>query len=448
MSDLRDLAEELVEEALSVGADDAIAEVMDYRTHQVRFSASRIDASNWWAEKHGVLFVAVGKKALTTDIGDLSRARDTVRDTVSSAKRAPRNEEYFGIASGRFRYARPRPDKRVIGLRSPVRYVHRAISAAASEGATEVGGTLFARHRRMGIASSGGAKADDESTSVELSVRAFCQPEASGHALSCSPRLSGLDAKGTGSRAGILADKAKNPAQGDVGKYDVIMEPMFMGGLMHSINSMLSAFYVGIGHSVFAKRIGKKVASRDFTLMDDPLMDSISRRVFDHEGRPTRKSTLIKEGILKTYMHNTSTAKRFRTKPTANTGPLVPQSFVSPAEPTMFHPVIKTGNWSADEMIEETRHGLYMNNTWYTRFQNYAVGDFSTIPRDAILVIRDGEIVGSAKNIRVSDNMLNLLKNVDALSKKPEEIYWWDEAAPPCLLPVVRSSGLTITRSS
>jgi PmbA protein len=114
----------------------------------------------------------------------------------------------------------------------------------------------------------------------------------------------------------------------------------------------------------------------------------------------------------------------------------------------MFHPVVSKGDHTVDELIEDVRDGFYMNNTWYTRFQNYSTGDFSTIPRDAILRIRNGEIIGSVKNIRVSDNLMRFWKNVDAVSRSSEEIYWWDEAAPPADLPAARAKKMTITRSS
>jgi len=157
---------------------------------------------------------------------------------------------------------------------------------------------------------------------------------------------------------------------------------------------------------------------------------------------------MIKEGVLKRYFHNTSTAKRFKTKSTANAGPLIPTAFSFAAQPIPLHPVLMPGDWTSDEMIADTAHGLYLNNTWYTRYQNYVTGEFSSIPRDAILVVEHGEVVGSVKNVRISDNMLNLWKSIDALSKNLEEIYWWDEAAPPSHLPVVRARAMNITKSS
>jgi PmbA protein len=257
-----------------------------------------------------------------------------------------------------------------------------------------------------------------------------------------------MDARGTGSRAGELASKAKDPITGKEGKFDIVLEPLCLGSLVQSTSHMMSALRVEISTSMYAKKVGKKVASEEVTFVDDPTINSTSRRAFDHEGVPTRRNVLVKGGILKTYLHNTSTAKRFKTKTTASAGPLIPTAFSFAAQPIPMHPVLQTGDWTADEVIADTKNGLYLNNTWYTRYQNYATGEFSTIPRDAILLIRDGEIAGAVKNIRISDNMMNFWKSVDALSNTAEEVYWWDEAAPPSHLPVIRAKALNITRSA
>lgn len=448
MSDLKELAVHLAELARSEGAKDVVAQAIQSDTQQVRFSNNQIDAVNGWSERHVILFVAVGKHVIASDLRSPDNYDELAKRLVAQAKKAPENEGYAGIASGRFKYKVARIDKAIVSLKDPSKLAHEAIYAAESEGANNVGGTIFVRHHRSGIASSEGALAADESASVDLSVRAFSQPEASGHALSCSPRLSRLRPKETGAKAGRLAAMAKNPAQGDQGKSDFILEPLFIGGLINSTSNMMSAFQVDIGVSMYAKKIGKRVASDVVTFVDDPVSDSTSRRAFDHEGAPCRRNVVIKDGILKTYLHNTSTAKRFKTKTTANAGPLIPTAFTTAGQPVPFHPVVVPGDWKVDEMIADTKRGLYVNNTWYTRYQNYSTGEFSTIPRDAILRIENGEIVGAVKNIRVSDNMMNLWKSADAISKSSEEIFWWDEAAPPSTLPTARFRGLNVTRSS
>jgi len=448
MSELREAAERVMEASRSAGATEAVAEAMDGTVHQVRFSNSQIDAVNSWSERHIALFIAVGKRLMSSDIRDIDSAQKVAVELVGLAKKSPPSKAYGGVASGRFKYVRQAVDQKIVALRDSSKYVRDAIDGAESAGATSVGGTFYAYHDRVAIASSGGALGDDESASANLSVRAFSQPEASGHAVCCTPRLAGMDARGTGIRAGELASKAKDPITGKEGKFDIVLEPLCLGSLVQSTSHMMSALRVEISTSMYAKKVGKKVASKEVTFVDDPTINSTSRRAFDHEGVPTRRNVLVKDGVLKTYLHNTSTAKRFKTKTTASAGPLMPTAFTFAAQPIPMHPVLQTGDWTTDEIIADTKNGLYLNNTWYTRYQNYATGEFSTIPRDAILLIRDGEIAGAVKNIRISDNMMNLWKSVDALSKSAEEVYWWDEAAPPSHLPVIRARAMNITRSA
>ena len=448
MNRLTELAERVMESARKAGATDAIAEVIESHTQQVRFSNSQIDAVNSWTEEHVALFVAVGKHVVSSDVRDLSAAETIAKGFVEMAKRTPPSKSYGGVASGKFKYRTARPDKKLIQLKNPARVALDAIDAAERAGANNVGGTFFVRHDSVGLASSGGARGSDDRASSDLSVRAFSQPEASGHAVCCASRLSGMDAKKTGARAGELSVKAKNPSSGGHGKTDLVIEPLCLGSFVQSTSDMMSALRVEINTSMFAKKIGKKVASDEVTFLDDPTVDSVTARLFDHEGVPTRKNVMIKDGVLRTYFHNTSTAKRFKTRTTASAGPLIPTSFSFAAQPIPFHPIISPGDMTVDEMVADTAHGLYLNNTWYTRYQNYDTGEFSSIPRDAILAIEHGEIIGAVKNIRISDNMLNFWKSVDALSKAQEEVYWWDEAAPPSHLPVVRARAMNITRSS
>jgi PmbA protein len=447
MSRLRETAERLVQVARDAGANDAIVEVIDSSTDQIRYSNSMVDTSNFWREVHAHVFVAVAGRTVSSDIMDIKGAPGAIHELVRAAKLTPVNEGYRGIASGRFTYRRSRVDPKMLSLRNPAKYVHEAIGSALANGAVDVGGTLFVRRARRGIASSKGALAEDGNASMDLSVRAFSQPEASGQALCVTPTVSKMKAAEVGARAAELAVMAKNPVQGDEGKMDIVMEPMMIGSMLVHSASMASALSVELGMSMYAKKLGKKVASDDVTVIDDPSMSSMTRRTFDHEGMPTRKNVIIKDGILKMYLHNTSTAKRFKTRPTANAGPLVASQFSTPNDPVLFHPVLKPGEWKLDELIEDTKNGLYLNNTWYTRYQNYSTGDFSTIPRDAILLIRNGEIAGSVKNIRVSDNMLRLWKSVDAVSRNAEEIFWWDEAGPGHF-PAARARKIEITRSS
>jgi PmbA protein len=128
----------------------------------------------------------------------------------------------------------------------------------------------------------------------------------------------------------------------------------------------------------------------------------------------------------------------FKTKTTGNAGLVAPNP---------WNIEMEAGDMSKDELFGEVKKGLYLTNTWYTRFQNYAKGDFSTIPRDGIFLVEKGEIKKSLKDLRVSDNTLTMLGNIAAISKERQHVHWWAEADPPSLSPYVLIKNVHMTKS-
>jgi len=109
---------------------------------------------------------------------------------------------------------------------------------------------------------------------------------------------------------------------------------------------------------------------------------------------------------------------------------------------------VKPGDRSRDEIFSEVKDGLWLTNTWYTRYQSYVTGDLSTIPRDGIFHIRNGEVVGALKDIRLTDNLLHLMKNIVALGDEPEQMMWWGEVSVPNFVPYALIKDVGITKSA
>ncbi|HDJ04772.1 MAG TPA: TldD/PmbA family protein, partial [Candidatus Bathyarchaeota archaeon] len=188
-----------------------------------------------------------------------------------------------------------------------------------------------------------------------------------------------------------------------------------------------------------AGRIGSEVASEEFTLLDDPtLSGSYGARAFDDEGVPTRRNTIVDRGVLETYLHNSTTAKKFDTETTGNAGLIVPRP---------WNLVVEPGDKTFEELLSEIDRGLYVTNDWYLRYQNYRTGDFSTIPRDGLFLIKGGEVEGAVRELRISDNMIRVFKNLRALSKSRFWIKWW-EVEVPTLTPYAVVEDLNFTKST
>src|SRR6266571_2952455 len=292
---MEDVSSRIVEKAISLGCQDAIADVIANRSYQIRFAQNEAVISNRWRESTASVFFVYDKRVLASDIKDLTQLDAAVERLVKIAKGSQQNPDYAGIAQGPFRYARVRPDPKVLSLDEGGKYVEAAIGGATDQGAKECAGSFWKYEDEHFLATSNGVEGHDHRASLYLSIRALASLESSGHGIACATKLSQF-----------------NPEK--AGRYTVVFDPLIFGSLMDQTGGRLGAWTVMAGLSPFGKKIGKKVASPELTLYDDGSAESITRKRFDAEGVPTRRNVLVNKGVLKTYLHNTSTAKKFRTK--------------------------------------------------------------------------------------------------------------------------------------
>ena len=440
MSETLAKTETLVKKCKALGADEAIARTVSSRNRQVRFSNNQIDVSLAWNYNVTDIVLSWKKRVVATQISNFLKVDQTLKHLFKIAKVSQENPTYAGFAKGEFTYRKSQADKTIDSLENPAEYVFEAIEAAKKTAGSETntGGIFLTSTSDIYQVSSEGPTGIDFRSEVELSIRAFSQKEASGHAVECSSTLEGFSPARAGKKAGEIAKQAQNPKTGTEGKFDVVFDPLFVGSLLGMWGPMASAYYVIVQLSIFIDKLGKKVAPEIVTIRDVPAPYSISNRIFDDEGVPTRENIIIDKGQLKTYLHNTSTAKIFKTTTTGNAGII---------SPVPWNIEMDSGDMKKEELFKEVRHGLYLTNTWYTRFQNYATGDFSTIPRDGIFQIENGEITQSLKNIRLSDNALRMLNSITGISRERQHVHWWAEADPPSLSPYILVKDVQITTS-
>ncbi|MGB9740957.1 MAG: TldD/PmbA family protein [Candidatus Bathyarchaeia archaeon] len=440
MSETLVKTEEIVKKAKALGADEVLAKTTFGKYRQVRFSNNQVDITVAWNDYVTDVALAWKKRVVATQIHNFEDVDDAVKRLMDLAKISQENPTFGGFVKGKFKYAKSKADEKLRELGNLTDYVFEAINAAEKEVGSQVesGGILFTKFEDVYLVSSEGPVGVDERSAIELSIRAFSEREASGHGVECSSTLKNFNPEKAGRKAGEIARLARGPKVGEEGVYDVIFDPLIMGSLLATWASMASAFYVMVKMSAFVDKLGQKVAPEIVTLKDNAAEYSLANRIFDDEGAPVRENVIIDHGVLKTYLHNNSTAKLFKTETTGNAGLVVPTPWNVEMEP---------GDKEVEELFREVKHGLYLTNTWYTRFQNYAKGDFSTIPRDGIFLIEKGEIKQSLKDIRISDNILNMLNNVAAISKERQHVHWWGEADPPSLAPYVLIKNVNITKS-
>ncbi|MCX8170594.1 MAG: TldD/PmbA family protein [Candidatus Bathyarchaeota archaeon] len=440
---LDEIPQYIVDLAKRLGATDVTAKLTESRRIMIRFSNNEVTVSKAFLENSVDIFVMIEKHRAATTISTLSirNIKKAVENLIRMAKSTPPADVYAPLPQGPFTY---NPDL----MRAPkipldpdnlAVYVESAIKSALEKGATRAAGTLNAYRSRITLATSGDVYASQEKASMEISIRAFVSDLATGHAVSVASKLEDFHPEEAGSMAGEIAKAASNPKPGEPGKYMALLGPMVLADIVNQVGSLSSAFLVDAGQSFLVDKMNSEVASERFTLIDDPtLAGSLGARAFDDEGVPTKRNIIIENGILKTYLHNTITAKKFGVETTGNAGIIVPYP---------WNLIVEPGYKSPEDLLAEIDDGIYVTNDWYLRYQDYRAGDFSTIPRDGMFRIRNGEIAESIRELRISDNMLRLLRNIVDLSRLRMWVKWW-EVEVPTLAPYALISELNFTKSA
>ncbi len=447
-----DIAEYLLKK-LKNSMDNVVVREQESISNQIKFVNNKIAKTGTEQLKDIYIFAVKNKKIVSTSFREFVGPDDSLSnaDTNLSKTKADKlikkltnfvrfikpKKDYFGIADGKFRYNKLKDcyDSKIRDI-DYVEYAEKGINSALREGAKRNSGILEGHESFNRILTSNGIDVKEKGTNLYFSLRALFDKEASGHYNCCSRILEEFNVEKAGKEAGRIAVMAKNPVEVDEGNYDVIFDPLPLAALLSHVASSLSIFYVESGLSFFADKLNQKIASDNVDFVDDALMrNGYNSSSFDCEGRPTKKNILVRNGILRTYYHNTSSAKKYNVKPTANAGLI---------DPSSFNFELRKGKADREGLIKNVDKGILITNVWYTRFNNYSAGDFSTIPRDGIFLIKNGNIIASLKNLRVSDNMLRILKNIDKIGNNSEQIVSWEaETCVKCPSILVKDVNIT-----
>lgn len=421
---------------LSMGADQTIVIPSHIERLMVRFSNNKTTVVQNWSLMGIDALAVFGKKKVITRMEDLSEGgiERGLERAVKCAPMVSDSETITDVEATKF------PDRRSDQAIDPERIndcISNCIDAAMKEGGERSAGIFNAEARKVAILTSSGGEGYDERSSFELNVRSFAG-EGSGQGLTCATEMRALDADGAGRRAGMIARMSRERVQWSEGSYEVLLGPIIFANLIERVGDASSAFSVEAGVSFLSGKMGEKVAPEMVTIEDDGSdPNGLNSRTFDDECVPVRKTAIVAEGRMSAYLHNKSTAKRFGTISTGNAG------WVAPSP---WNLKVSAGDISMDEMISEMRRGVYVVSNWYTRFQNYATGDFSTICRDGTFLVEGGEVKGALRGVRISDNMLRILGSIRQVSSDRNWVRWW-EVRTPALVPAVLASGVMLTKA-
>ncbi|MFI5113949.1 MAG: TldD/PmbA family protein [Terriglobales bacterium] len=211
----------------------------------------------------------------------------------------------------------------------------------------------------------------------------------------------------------------------------VVFDPMVATSMLEHIFEGVNGDAVYRGASFLAGKLGQKIAGDNVTVIDDGTMPGgFGTSPFDGEGIPTRRTVVIDNGVLKSYLLNTYTAKKLGLETTANASRgLAGTPGIGPG-----NYFLQLGTKRPQQIIGDIKDGLYVTE-FLGMGVNLVTGDYS---RGASgLWIVNGELAYPVEEITVAGNLKDIFNNISEIAS---DLEFRGSVASP----TIRIDGLTV----
>lgn len=197
------------------------------------------------------------------------------------------------------------------------------------------------------------------------------------------------------------------------GVMDVVIDHGFGGVIFHeACGHALEAAAVAKNQSVFANKIGQKIASDVVTAIDDgTIPNAWGSANIDDEGNFTKRNVLIENGILKGYMIDTLNGRRMNCP---STGSSRRESYKYEPVSRMTNTFIANGESTLEDLIQATKYGLYAKNLGGGSVDP-STGDYNFAVLEGYL-IEDGVITRPLKGATLIGNGAKTLLEIDMVA--------------------------------
>jgi TldD protein len=291
---------------------------------------------------------------------------------------------------------------------------------AAGDEVTQVQASYAEGRRRVEVASSEGVHAADDRTRVRLGAQVVARRgdvvetgfetlgAVRGFELVQDGAAESLGAEAAGKALTLLGAE---PAP--AGSMPVVVGKGFGGVLFHEMTGHgLEADAVQKGASVYEGKMGERVAEPLVTAYDDGrLPGAWGTAAIDDEGTPSRKTPVIEDGELTSYLYDVVRARRDRASSTANGRR---ESFRHLPIPRMTNTYIAPGDPTPEEVISEVERGFYAVSFAGGQVDP-ATGDFVFGVSEGYL-IEDGKVTKPCRGATLIGNCLDALGRIDAVA--------------------------------
>ncbi|MCG3219630.1 MAG: TldD/PmbA family protein, partial [Candidatus Heimdallarchaeota archaeon] len=224
--------------------------------------------------------------------------------------------------------------------------------------------------------------------------------------------ISEINAEKIGTVAAEKAFKMLGSKKIESGSYPFLLNEratrQSIGGI---ISRGISAYEIDQGTAFFSDRLGDEIANTSLSILDNPLENGgLSSRPFDDEGTPSQKLTLIKDGVLMTYLSDVYTANKLDIPNTASANK---NGYAGIPRPSLSLIQIEAGDASNEELLEELGTGLIIESAVFPM-----AGTNISQQVDVGFWVENGEIKHPVKNTMLGTTVYDLLMNIKLVGKE------------------------------
>ena len=208
-----------------------------------------------------------------------------------------------------------------LSLDEAVEFLKTTIETASDSGCEVTGSGFSASEGRSLIVNSNGVSIEDEGTGFGLGLSVTIQKdgEIATAYNSQSSRFFDIDGEKLANEVCDLAKSSLNTKPIETNDYDVVLDYYAAVGLLQTYISAFNGENVLRGRSILKDKLGSEIANPTLSIIDNPLLDKgMYTSKCDGEGSVSRKTSLIKDGVLNSFIYDIYNANKVGEKTTSN----------------------------------------------------------------------------------------------------------------------------------
>ena len=419
------LLEEVLQKALSTGADFAEIYVERTKENSIFMIDSKVDSIKDRLISGVGIRILKGTRCVTGSTSSMERAAliacagrvADALDGVPERMSVHLTERIFGDIHP----IKMVPDSASMQFKTDLLKEGYFAAKNYHQDISQVTGTLLDVDHNILIANSDGLLARDRQIRTRMMIEAVASKNGENQTGGCRPgRRMGLEMfeqispKDIGTEAARQAITILNADYLKAGNMPVAIENGFGGVIFHeACGHSLEASCVSIGQSQFAGKLGQKIANEKVTAIDDgTIPNAWGSFNFDDEGTPAQRKVLIENGILKNYMIDKLNGRRMGME---GNGSCRRQGYQWASTPRMSNTYIDNGPDKNEDIIKSIEYGLYAKDMGGGSV-NPTTGAFNFSVREGY-IIRNGEICEAVRGASLIGKGSDVIMDIDMVGQ-------------------------------